>query len=382
MWGSEMFDKDIPDEWTLIRKHGGPRDARAKRLLEHHWETFVTEDDLDRLHEFGVSHTRIPLGYWLVDYEPGDGFVDGGKRYLTRLLGWLRTRGMRALLDLHAMPCGQVANEGFTGRRTERPRLFSDVDCYGRGKRAILELAKLIAAYEADERTSGVVMGMGLLNEPDWSYWNTNPGIKELYRTMVPEVRRLLPANRYSLHLSFSDMPRGYGAMWLALMRELEPLSFQNVVYDVHLFHSNGDDNAPGRKWRSDVDSCKTCCRDPQILAPLVVANLSIVIAEYSLNTGFHGDPDFWREHFRRQLSLWRHSNGVLGSFFWNHRILIGRKGYFKELSLLDLIAPKGPLPPVSDLDVGRLCPGHDLSKCPKYDIRFVAPVDPCKWQP
>jgi len=377
-----MMDKHIPDEWTLVRKHGGAQNPVAVSLLRSHWDTFVTEGDLDKLRSFGATHVRIPVGFWLVDYQPSDGFVDGGEPYLRRALGWLRARKMHALLELHAMPCAQVAGVSFTGRKVKRAQFFSDPECYGRGRRAILMLARLITAYEASPETAGVVMGMGLVNEPDWSWWNTSPGIKALYRTMVPELRGILPATRYSLHLSFSDMPRDYGAMWLALMRELEPLSFENVVYDVHLFHSGGDDNAPGRSWHEAVDSCKTCCRDPQIVAPLVVANLSIAIAEYSLNTGFPGKPSFWREHFQRQLSLWRNTRGMVGSFFWNHRILIGKRGYFRELSLLDLIGPQGPLPPLAEMDVDQLCPGHDLSKCPSFDIRFVARVDPCEWKP
>eukprot|EP00416_Gambierdiscus_australes_P003417 CAMPEP_0171149170 /NCGR_PEP_ID=MMETSP0766_2-20121228/148931_1 /TAXON_ID=439317 /ORGANISM="Gambierdiscus australes, Strain CAWD 149" /LENGTH=556 /DNA_ID=CAMNT_0011613081 /DNA_START=14 /DNA_END=1681 /DNA_ORIENTATION=+ len=372
MWGPEMLDREIPDEWTLVKINGGPKDPRAISKLTSHWESFVSEVDLDRLHSFGVTHVRIPLGFWLLDYDVTDGFVNGGRHYLTRLLVWLRLRGMRALLDLHALPCAQASGQSFTGRTSKMPWFFSYKECYDRGKRVMRELAKLILSYEEDARTTGVVMGMSPINEPDWSYWDTSPGVKELYTTIVPELRRLLPARRYTLHLCLQGLSVSEGARWLKSMRQIDPDNFAHVTYDIHVYHSYGDDNGPGRHWTEHVDACKTCCRDSKILAPLVAANLSVSIGEYSLNTGFPGNPDFWSEYLRVQLSLWRNTAGVVGSFFWNHRVLIGKRGYFKEMSLLHLIPPEGPLLPVSRLNTVGLCSGYDLSKCPPYDSRHL----------
>merc|ERR1711971_540613 len=111
--------------------------------------TFVTEEDLDRLQAFGVTHVRVPIGWWLVDYDPADGFVDGGERYLFRLLGWLQRRGMRALLDFHAMPGAQVPWQSFTGRKSGEAGFFLHKANYERGKRVLVRLAELILQYEA-----------------------------------------------------------------------------------------------------------------------------------------------------------------------------------------------------------------------------------------
>lgn len=379
MWGSEMMDKHIEDEWTLVKVHGGPLDQRAIQLMRSHWETFVSEADLDRLKSFGVSHVRIPIGWWLVDYDPADGFVDGGKHYLSRVLHWLQLRGMHALLDLHAVPCAQAEKASFTGKKRPMPYFFADRACYGRGMSAMRELAKLIVAYEKDVHTAGVVMGMELLNEPDWSSWLASPGIQELYHTMVPEIRQILPANRYVIYLFFWDLPDAYGAQWLAAKQATDPDTWANVVYDLHLYHSYGDDNAPGRRRGRDVDSCKTCCRDPLLLANLVASNVTIAIGEYGLNTGFPESPDFQHEYMQLQLSLWKHL-GAVGSFFWNHRVLYGKLGYFREMSLLDMMSPGGPLPPVKELSTPSFCSGHDLSRCPKFDRRYVGRKDDCVW--
>eukprot|EP00419_Tripos_fusus_P008213 CAMPEP_0172696478 /NCGR_PEP_ID=MMETSP1074-20121228/28079_1 /TAXON_ID=2916 /ORGANISM="Ceratium fusus, Strain PA161109" /LENGTH=129 /DNA_ID=CAMNT_0013517229 /DNA_START=55 /DNA_END=440 /DNA_ORIENTATION=- len=55
MWYSEMLGPGIKDEWTFIQHHGGPHSVSAIAILERHWDTFVTEKDLDRLLAWGVT---------------------------------------------------------------------------------------------------------------------------------------------------------------------------------------------------------------------------------------------------------------------------------------------------------------------------------------
>lgn len=379
MWASEMNDHGIRDEWTLIQRHGGPNDPRAIRLIEDHWDTFVTEADLDRLQDFGITHVRVPIGYWLVDYDVADGFVDGGERYLTRLLAWLQVRGMRAVLDLHALPGAQATHQSFTGK-WKKAEFFTDRSYYNRGKRAMLKLARLILSYEYRRATAGVVVGIQLGNEPQWSFWDTSPGIREMYEEMVPAVRRLLPPQRYTILLNFMESPRITGSAWLGKMREADPTNYAWVVYDAHLYHSFGDDNKPGRTWNPKTDSCKTCCRDPEVMGPLVQNGVPIVVGEYSLNTGFPGDPTFYLEYFRNQLSLWASIPGMVGSFFWNHRIMRNPGGWYKEMSLLELLAPNGPLPPISQMNLTVRCPGKNLTRCPRFNPMKVLWTAECEW--
>ncbi|CAK0798864.1 unnamed protein product [Prorocentrum cordatum] len=382
MWASEMFSQGIEDEYTLVQKHGGPEDPRAVSLMQAHWETFLTEGDLDRLQEWGVSHVRVPLGWWTVDYDVGDGFVDGSKRYLRRLIAWLQRRGMRALLDLHALPGAQTAYQSFTGRKRERPHFFTDPGEYERGKRAMLRLAELILELEAGPATAGVVLGMELVNEPDWTYWDASPGIRELYEEMVPKLRSLLPAGRYALFLNFMESPRFDGAAWLASKLKEEPEVWQAVVYDAHVYHAYGDDDREGNNWTNDMDSCKTCCRDRWVLWPVVQRGLPLAIGEFSLNTGFGADASFYPSFMGNQLSLWASGlPGLVGSFFWNFKILPDPRGYYRELSLVDLIAPRGPLPPVQQTDLSAVCPRTDLSLCPDYDRATVRWQDDCFWK-
>merc|ERR550532_1439785 len=163
-------------------------------------------------------------------------------------------------------------------------------------------------------------------------------------------------------------------------MRRSDPANYQSVVYDAHVYHAFGDDNHPHHPWDWYTDSCKTCCRDPALLAPLSTRGILTSIGEFSLNTGFPGNPTFYLEYLKNQLSLWASTPGMVGSFFWNHRILRNPGGWYKEMSLLELLLPRGPLPPISQMNLTVRCPGKDLSKCPQFDPNTTIWSDKCVW--
>lgn len=389
----------IPDEWTLVQRHGGPEDPRAIRLQQHHWNLYLKETHIDRLQDFGVTHLRVPLGWWLVDYDVADGFVDGGEFYLRRLMGWLKNRSMRALLVMHALPGGQIAHSSFTGKISEEANFFTDRRNFERGKRVLRKLAELIVSYDSSDDTAGVVMGLEVMNEPEWSYWDTSPGQREFYENVIPDVRQLLPAERYAIYINPQEWPRKeVSSKWLADMRRLDPHNYNNVVYDMHQYHAYGDDDNPTtkRSWTPDVDSCKSCCRDPLLFRPLIDAGLPIAVGEYALNTGLPQSwgeqrchlnltshckrqmAEFQQEYFTNQLSLWSSIPGMVGSFFWNFRVI--RRRWYLEFSLVELMAPSGPLQPVKHLELSSLCPGKNLGMCPKFDATTVTPHDSCTW--
>ena len=65
-------------------------------LICRHWANFYTEDDISKLASVGVSHIRIPVGYWLVDVIqenepfplPPNDDNEGQRYYLKRLIKW------------------------------------------------------------------------------------------------------------------------------------------------------------------------------------------------------------------------------------------------------------------------------------------------------
>jgi hypothetical protein len=84
-----------------------------------HWDSWITEEDLDQMKELGVNTVRVPVGYWIVEenvYKDSEHFPQGGLAKLDRLAGWAADRGLYVILDLHGGPGAQEANQPFTGQ--------------------------------------------------------------------------------------------------------------------------------------------------------------------------------------------------------------------------------------------------------------------------
>jgi len=331
LWPAGLRDRGIHDEWSFIQGLGGPRSQAAIDAMHKHWDEWVTEADLDALRAFGVTHCRIPIGYWLLDDSEKaaeDGFVGGAQRYLFRALAWLKARGMKAVLVLQGAPGGQAPKSGAVGRSVARPGLFEDAHEHQRGREVIRRLAKYIAASDNNLMTSKVIVGMEMLNEPDWRHWDTTLGIKALYEAMVPEIREVLPPSKCALLLSFAGpVSQNEGVDWLASMRTGHAAeAYTAVFYDMHMSHAYGDDNVAGQPWNADVDICKTCCRDPRLLQPLMRSGVPAVVGAYSVETGvIRGEAHIWKEYLQSKMSLWASQPGVFGSFFWNHKVVAAR---------------------------------------------------------
>lgn len=48
----------VLDEWTLMQVLGD----NARSVMTQHYETWITEDDIETIHQAGMNHIRIPVG--------------------------------------------------------------------------------------------------------------------------------------------------------------------------------------------------------------------------------------------------------------------------------------------------------------------------------
>ncbi|MDC0525953.1 hypothetical protein OAO87_03045 [bacterium] len=78
----------------------------------------MTFDELRELKRANINALRIPVGYWIVRPRAGEPFVDGGLRFLLRLLNWASQvrarRGARACTRRHAEGAGLLVVGGPT----------------------------------------------------------------------------------------------------------------------------------------------------------------------------------------------------------------------------------------------------------------------------
>jgi aryl-phospho-beta-D-glucosidase BglC (GH1 family) len=105
---------DYPvDEYTLgqvLRTSSSDGINTATKYMDRHWDTFLTYNDLKTLKQNGVTHLRIPMGYWIRrgsrnddndndnDNEP---YISGGWKYFVRACKWARQLGLVVWADLH-----------------------------------------------------------------------------------------------------------------------------------------------------------------------------------------------------------------------------------------------------------------------------------------
>jgi glucan 1,3-beta-glucosidase len=113
----------IVDEYTMRSAKDGTNDRAA--MLRDHWQTWVTEDILETLANAGITHLRVPVGYWYFVYPSHEESVFGrfksdhamALEQLKKVANeWAKPRGLHILLDLHTAPGSQNGFDN-SGRR-------------------------------------------------------------------------------------------------------------------------------------------------------------------------------------------------------------------------------------------------------------------------
>lgn len=107
---------DAKSEFDCMMKLGQDGGNAA---FKKHWDTWITENDLNKMKEYGLNTIRVPVGYWLVEEtvdRSSEHFPQGGLQYMDRLAGWAASRNIYVILDLHGAPYAQEVNQPFTGQ--------------------------------------------------------------------------------------------------------------------------------------------------------------------------------------------------------------------------------------------------------------------------
>lgn len=65
-----------------------------------HYDTFITESDIERISSWGLDHIRLPVDYEVVETDSGD-YIEEGFRYIDNCLLWCKKNGLNMILDLH-----------------------------------------------------------------------------------------------------------------------------------------------------------------------------------------------------------------------------------------------------------------------------------------
>ena len=124
-WMYDQFEAAAEgDLVAALRRAGG--DGFAVQTMRNHWAGYIPDAALDAFAAWGGTHVRVPVGFWIVDTPVGggsmleygfshEGFVTGGLNYLAEVIPKLKARGLRALIDMHALPGGASNCQSYSG---------------------------------------------------------------------------------------------------------------------------------------------------------------------------------------------------------------------------------------------------------------------------
>ena len=54
----------VNDEFALVRKLG---QAQANTVFANHWNTWITQEDVNLMKSYGLNSVRIPIGFWIIE---------------------------------------------------------------------------------------------------------------------------------------------------------------------------------------------------------------------------------------------------------------------------------------------------------------------------
>ncbi|KAF2093743.1 glycoside hydrolase [Rhizodiscina lignyota] len=157
----------VKDEYTFCQTLGK---TEAKKRLEAHWDSWITEADFAAIKGAGLNHVRIPIGYWSIYPRSGDPYVQGAYNYLAKALDWAQSNGLKVMIDLHGAAGSQ---NGFDNSGRYGPIDWTQGDTVDQTKDALNRIRDDHASHPA-------VAAIELLNEPMGSALNMDT-VKQFY---------------------------------------------------------------------------------------------------------------------------------------------------------------------------------------------------------
>jgi glucan 1,3-beta-glucosidase len=272
----------------------------AEAFLQHHWETFITEDDFIWLSKRKINLIRLPFPWWVFGEEqPYYSCI----KWLDRAMDWAAKQKLPVLLDLHTAPGCQNGfdNGGIEGVCTwhHDPKNI---------QRTIDVLKQIAVRYKEHP----ALWGIEALNEPRWDI--DMKLIQQFYLDTYSELRKiLLPTHTIVFHDAFRNNE------WEEFFRDN---ALDNVVLDLHLyqnfderFHEGGILNNLMFPLQQQVE-----------VIDRVSKIVRCIVGEWSL--GLHPKNFSNLDRFNRHLALRSFGANQLLAFergygwvFWNYKI-------------------------------------------------------------
>ncbi|TIB74891.1 cellulase [Wallemia mellicola] len=344
----------IVDEWTF----GQYQDhAQAESAINSHLETFFTYDDFQQIKNAGLTHVRIPVGFWAIETQ-GEPYIVGNRlNKLKEVVRWCRDIGLKVWIDLHGAPGSQNGLDN-SGLRTNNVQWHTDQNNVDRSLSYIQTLTDEFTKPEY----GAIVEAIELLNEPQSAAHPEMLGtLKSFYQNGYGIVSQKAAT---AIHDGFLDVNQ-----WNDFLTSPQ----ENVYLDTHKYQVFSDQQLQS----SDEQRMGAICQFKDKFAEHTANQHWVITGEWSLATtdcarylngrgigarydgsysgssyvgscqGKTGDGSDWSEEYRNQLrQMWNTQvdafEGGRGYFFWTWKNEEAADWSYQRLLQLGII-PQDP---------------------------------------
>lgn len=178
-----------------------------------HFESFIQEEDVERIASWGMDHIRLPVDYpVLEDDDAPFHYKEEGFEYIDRCLEWCKKHGLNLIIDLHRAP-------GYSFTTLQENTLFEDMKM----RKRFIELWKAITQRYHGEGDNLIFELLNEMVEPDSERWN------KLAHETIQTVREIDSARKII-----------YGGNYYNSVRELKKIDILDdpgIIYTFHFYH-------------------------------------------------------------------------------------------------------------------------------------------------
>ncbi len=268
------------------------------KIIKQHHRSFVKKSDIRWLSQRGVTHLRVPIGYWIFGDQPP---LARGIDYLDNLFEWADEYDMKILLSIHGAP-GSQNGKHHSGK-------IGGVS-WKRHQRTLYEFTLAIAQRYSNSTT---LWGMCILNEPTPNprhFW----ALLRHYHKISRSLKKILPSCNLYVDATFRPL------WWTAIAKILR------LGIDIHLYHGFGGANytrAQKRLRRSGLFL--------QIASRLV----PVIVGEWSGVLHTRGTSQQHAHYIGSQQDTYMTAQS---NFYWTYKTESGGSWSYKDMHAKKLI--------------------------------------------
>ncbi|GAV51239.1 hypothetical protein ZYGR_0AD04220 [Zygosaccharomyces rouxii] len=215
---SHNNDSAIVDEFTLCKVLGY---EDAKKLLEKHFNSWITENDFKQIREDGFNLVRLPIGYWAWKQNHTKGYYIGNVTYkdpyvsdglqlekLEQALQWAQKYGLQVWIDLHGAPGSQNGFDN-SGQRDLYAKKVGWLKLNHTEQLTKVIWNEMFERY-LNKGSNSTVVGIEIINEPLAPKLDQDAMMKSYYEAFDMFKRRQDDSDNTTFVIHDAFLPLGY----------------------------------------------------------------------------------------------------------------------------------------------------------------------------